>query len=442
VKNPGPTPTRPAPTVVPPATSDLSDDSPGFGIDIDDHVAFDRTAVVSPDGTKLLFRTTDQSVVPGGFLGDVALILRDRTTGTNTVIWSQSAERDVIEGFNEAFLPDGSVAFVERGDWLPVPADEPFFFGDTEIYRWDVNTHEFSVLSLDVNGHPIRKVGPYGDYGPRDLRLSSDGRYLFFRTQMPLDPSLPSSQYTPPLALYRRDLTTGETVQVDVGNHPELGTDVNKSNSDVDQYQISADGRYVAFASYASGGLAEWGRCGGVDLIFLRDIDAGTTTLVSQDAATGYVRGGLSPHISADGRFVTYQSWAPSFVALPYFTTMVWDRVTGQNDWLMPGPDGTPSTASVDWLSPDGNKALVVTTDDIPGAPGTDPAEFAIYDRAANTLEKVSQLPDGSDLWTYGQTIWDAAMAPDGSRVYFSTTGQLLPTDTHSGLDLYSLAVN
>ena len=104
--------------------------------------------------------------------------------------------------------------------------------------------------------------------------------------------------------LFRRDTVTGDIVKIDVGNHPELGPIDNGATSDVDYYDVSADGRYVAFAAHATGGLGETGFCQYGDLVFLRDIDAGTTTLVSHDAA-GHQRYGTFPlHISADGRFV------------------------------------------------------------------------------------------------------------------------------------------
>ena len=71
---------------------------------------------------------------------------------------------------------------------------------------------------------------------------------------------------------------------------------------------ISADGRFVAFASEADNLSTEDDE---QQNIFVRDLDTGTTTLVSRrsDArAPPGARRFPSPSISADGRFVAFES--------------------------------------------------------------------------------------------------------------------------------------
>jgi Tol biopolymer transport system component len=86
---------------------------------------------------------------------------------------------------------------------------------------------------------------------------------------------------------------------------------------------ISADGRFIAFTSQAtnlvsfptsgSGGLP--GR-GFIQNVFIRDVQGGTTKLVSINrAGTGSGNGtSVSPSISADGRFVTFLSTSSDLV--------------------------------------------------------------------------------------------------------------------------------
>ena len=72
---------------------------------------------------------------------------------------------------------------------------------------------------------------------------------------------------------------------------------------------ISADGRFVAFASLATNLHPD--ATNNRDHIFVRDLDAGTTTLASRATGATGARGShpsFEPSISADGRFVAFES--------------------------------------------------------------------------------------------------------------------------------------
>src|SRR5438477_4887785 len=78
---------------------------------------------------------------------------------------------------------------------------------------------------------------------------------------------------------------------------------------------ISTDGRYVTFESEASNLVAN--DTNGVSDVFLRDLQSGTTTLLSVNSSgTGAGNGAsTSPIISADGRYVAFVSAASDLVA-------------------------------------------------------------------------------------------------------------------------------
>lgn len=77
---------------------------------------------------------------------------------------------------------------------------------------------------------------------------------------------------------------------------------------------LSADGRYIAFTSFSRDLLPGSGRIG--DLIFVRDQVAATTTLVSVDSTGAAAHGPCyHPKLSADGRFVAFESDVPDLVA-------------------------------------------------------------------------------------------------------------------------------
>ncbi|MDD5322169.1 MAG: hypothetical protein PHD43_16470, partial [Methylococcales bacterium] len=85
-------------------------------------------------------------------------------------------------------------------------------------------------------------------------------------------------------------------------------------NREADQPQLSPNGRFVVFKSYASDLVAN-DTNGRVD-IFVRDLKTGTTTLVSVNSAGTDSGNGFSlkPVLSADGRFVAFNSAANDLV--------------------------------------------------------------------------------------------------------------------------------
>ena len=122
-------------------------------------------------------------------------------------------------------------------------------------------------------------------------------------------------------------MQTGATIRVSVG------TDGSLSNGQSDEApSISADGRYVAFASTATN-LAPGGDTIGAFDVFVRDLQTSTTSQVSTTASgTGGNSDSRSPSISADGRFVAFHSFATNFdsvIAVQDFHIFTKDRQTG-----------------------------------------------------------------------------------------------------------------
>jgi Tol biopolymer transport system component len=79
---------------------------------------------------------------------------------------------------------------------------------------------------------------------------------------------------------------------------------------------ISADGRYVAFESDASDLVPDDTDTNGRPDVFVRDRQAGTTQRVSVAGCATEANGdSLSPHISPDGRYIAFQSSAANLVS-------------------------------------------------------------------------------------------------------------------------------
>ena len=109
--------------------------------------------------------------------------------------------------------------------------------------------------------------------------------------------------------IFVRDRSSGTTELVSVSSAGE------QANGDSGDPSISADGRFVAFASGASNLVA--GDTNGTWDIFVRDRKRGTTRRVSVSSAGKQANGRLlrHPSISADGRFVAFVSSASNLVA-------------------------------------------------------------------------------------------------------------------------------
>jgi Tol biopolymer transport system component len=135
--------------------------------------------------------------------------------------------------------------------------------------------------------------------------ISADGRFVAFQSSAT---NLVAGDTNTSPDVFVRDLQTGTTERV------SLATGGAQGNSSAVAPSISADGRFVAFAGYSSNFVA--GDTNGVADIFVRDRQSGTTECVSV-ATGGTIGGAVSnlPSISADGRFVAFESYAANLVA-------------------------------------------------------------------------------------------------------------------------------
>ena len=99
---------------------------------------------------------------------------------------------------------------------------------------------------------------------------------------------------------------------------------------------VSADGRFIAFES--PGPEPGGSNPNGTDSIYLRDTLTGTTTLESvTTAGETFTYGGTKPSISSDGRFIAFESPGPvPGGSNPNGTDSVYLRDTGEEDVTAP----------------------------------------------------------------------------------------------------------
>ncbi len=175
------------------------------------------------------------------------------------------------------------------------------------------------------------------------VALSADGRFVVFESKatnlVSSQPSV-SERKTRALNLFVRDLCTGVNAPAGCTPHTEsISLDVFGELVAAGQSasaSISADGRYIAFASSAPNSVA--GQTSTGFQIFVRDTCAGPTAGKSCAARTEEIpidpeylasgSPGESPAISADGRYVAFVIQAPLSATEPRRTSQVLLRDT------------------------------------------------------------------------------------------------------------------
>ena len=234
--------------------------------------------------------------------------------------------------------------------------------------------------------------------------------------------------------VFVRDIVAGTTKRVSV--------DSAGNQSDGNSYfpAISDDGRYVVFHSTSSNLVT--GDTNAVFDVFVRDMVAGTTTRVSVDSADNEADAdSYDAAVSADGRFVTFDSAASNLVTgdtNAAFDVFVRDMVAGTTTAV--SVDSTANQAnsfsSIPAISADGryvafrSDASNLVTGDTNAA-----SDVFVRDRTAGTTTRVSIDSAGNQA---NGSSSDPAISADGRYVAFDATDPNLVTgDTNDTTDVF-----
>ncbi len=252
-----------------------------------------------------------------------------------------------------------------------------------------------------------------------ELRISPDGRWVAFTSQAgDLVPGQQEPEDLATLDVFLWDRVTRSTVLVSRSN---AGAAV-AGNAESFAPEISADGRYVAFASGASDLVA-----GQIDSnhrsldLFLFDRVTRSTVLVSHlpsSAVTAATVDGNHCSMSADAQFIAFASEEnldPS-VTGSEDGVYLYDRTHGTNHWIAPyGFFAQPE------LSADGRfLAFFSSVELIPGfSPGSRP-QLYVHDRLAKTLTLITKpsVPNGRASFGYSG---NAVISADGRFIAFNS---------------------
>jgi Tol biopolymer transport system component len=369
---------------------------------------------INAGGRYVAFVSVAANLVPGDTNGRSDIFVFDRQAGTiERVSVSSSGVQANDHSFEPSISADGRyVAFESRANNLAPD---------------DTNYHHASVFVHDRQSGTTELVpGNAGSGDHAQPSISATGRYVVLVSEPQED--------TPQIAVYDRE--TGrldEPVSLSSAEVP--------GNNSSFLPSISADGRYVAFQSYASN-LVPHDTNGTYDF-FVRDRQNGTTGRVSLNSAEAQANGASGfGVISASGRFVAFVSAASNLV--PGDTNgaddvFVRDRQNGTTRRLSVSSGGTQANAEstiVRSITADGRYIVFVSSASnlVPNDTNGDRDVF-LRDTKIGTTERVSLGPNGRQA--NGESFF-GSISTDGRYVAFSTyASNLAVTDLNEADDVF-----
>jgi Tol biopolymer transport system component len=267
--------------------------------------------------------------------------------------------------------------------------------------------------------------------GGRKPAVSGDGLFVAFQSVG----DLPECPVRP--AIYVRDVERRTTTCTSVA------TDGSPADGPSEDPSLSADGRFVAFESRATNLVPG---CGGFrPSVFVRDRQLGVTTCVS--VATGGAPGsGSDPKLSAEGRFVAFESddgsLAPGCPPPSRAGILVHDRATGITSCASINDDGAAADRDSFDPSISANGRFVAFHS---VAANLDPlcrSDFAatqfnvfVHDRATLSTRCISREPRG---FQGNGSSRNPALSANGLAVVFeSDATTLVPDDTNGTRDIF-----
>jgi hypothetical protein len=321
-----------------------------------------------------------------------------------------------LEMFSNAVSTNGRyVAFVSTATNL-VPNDTN---SDPDIFVRGLQLGTTTRVSVASNG-------TQADNTSLAPSISGDGRYVSFSS---IADNLVAGSIAGQQGIYLHDMTSETTTRVDLAPDGTVG------NASACCSSISADGRFIAFASSASNLLPSVSG----NNVFRFDTNTKQLLLASV-ASDGTTDGGGSyPQISADGRFVAFTSSSASLV--PGDTNgksdaFLHDFVTGQTTRVNVASDGTQDNCGISFstsnpiaISADGRYITFISCGNtlVPGV--ANPYEFNsayMHDMITGQTSALGADPQNNILSAanVGTLSGDGRFVGFGTYLADQTTGQ------------------
>jgi Tol biopolymer transport system component len=383
---------------------------------------------ITPRGRFVVFTSNATNLVLNDTNGVSDVFVRDRETGKTKRVSVNSRGRQANDG-SETF----SAMISANGRYIV------FSSRATNLVRNDTNAVA-DVFVRDRRTGKTRRVsinsrGRQANGASGDASISADGRLVLFDSEAT---NLVRGDSNGVGDVFVHNLVTGKTSRVSVNSAGVQGNDGSFYAS------ISADGRFVAFGSAATNLVAH--DTNAVGDIFVRDRKRGKTKRASVSSTGIEMNAGSSsepPSISADGRFVVFDSRADNLVPndtngfQDVFIRDLRDRRTRLISLSSSGGQGNEASEQ-GFIS--GNDRFVVfrsSATNFAAADTNSAVDVFVRDRKTGKTRRVSVASGGAQA-NGGSGNGNPAITADGRFVVFvSSASNLVQGDTNAHVDVF-----
>ncbi len=382
---------------------------------------------MSADGNLIAFESAANSLSPSALDKFTNIYLYNKTTGTTQLI-STGLGGSATDGNSKhaKISADGSkIVFSSRASNL-IPGDTN---GSMDIFMYDVSSGAIERISKGLAGAETDADSSYPS-------LSADGNIVAYTSRAS---NIVAGDLNTVEDVFWYDITADTTVRVSVDSS---GTEADFTG--VTWYSqrsrwpvLTEDGQKVFFQSTAINLVP--GDTNGVSDIFMHDIATSTTTRVSEEIGGGQLsKHSVQPSISADGNIVVYQEALQNGNRLLYK-----NMTTGTTQLLVPNTGHTAHTAYFQnpSISANGEYVTFESFADTLVAGDTNKGwDTFLHHIPTNTTTRLSQQSNGTEAersdWNpfYNQ----AALSADGKTIAFTSSARNIVTgDTAQFADLF-----
>jgi Tol biopolymer transport system component/lysophospholipase L1-like esterase len=394
------------------------------GTEANDHSQ--SAPVISSDGRYVVFSSLASNLVTGDTNETYDIFVHDNQTHATSRVSVATNGTEGNAGSTEPTISaDGRYIMFASTSSNLVQGDTNESY---DIFLHDMQTGETKLVSVNTDGVQANNASLYP-------AISADGRYFAFSS---FATNLVTFYNNPVIMqVYRHDMLTGTTIPISVTLNGGWGLDHSYANA------VSADGRYVLFTSYVNELVPGDTMPNGVD-VFVRDVQTGTTTLVSvnSDGVQENASSDLFAHMSADGRYIAFSSQATNLVPFSgddsgWMKAFVHDMQTGETVSVATDSNGLPAyTAYASSISSDGRFVAFATSS--PNlVPGDTNGQFDafVHDMQTGNTTRVSLA---SNCAEGNQTSANPSISANGEYVAFdSVADNLVAGDTNQVMDIF-----
>jgi Tol biopolymer transport system component len=373
---------------------------------------------LTASGQVVVFVSIDDTLVAGDDNGCEDIFVHDRQSGETQRVSVSSAGQQADAGcYGPAISGDGRFVTFDSEAATLVANDRN---ACSDVFVHDRQTGQTTRISHPGGG----REGNAGSYMPA---ISADGRWIAFDSDAD---NLVAGDTNDCADVFLYDRQTEALARLSVSS---TGTEGNSSSWSA---AISGDGQWIAFESVADNlVVGDANLC--IDL-FLHARVSGATTRVSV-SSTGQEADGDSwhPSLSADGRFLAFESGATALV--PGDTNksediFVRDRLTAAVTRVSLSSAGTEADNSsyAPMISAEGRFVIFesLAANLVEGDTNV-LADIFLHDRQAGTIQRMTAAPDTGESLAES---WDAAVNADATVIAFVSAADNLVADDINGV--------